>query len=237
MPGDLFLTGLNKKGYVLMPGVFPEKEILDIIQLLDTADHSGEAFRKSKDLFAIRKFLKAVPGIKRILFTPALKKIIEKLGHDLFVIKSIYFDKPEASNWFVSFHQDLTVSVDRKVELPGFGTWTVKQDQFAVQPPINFLENIFTIRIHLDDTTKENGALKVIPGTHLDGICDPKACDKTQAEICEIPRGGIMIMKPLLLHASGRTKNNQRRRVIHLELSNIELPPELNWSEKDEIPA
>jgi hypothetical protein len=38
-------------------------------------------------------------------------------------------------------------------------------------------------------------------------------------------------MKPLLLHSSGRTINNNKRRVIHIEFSNKKLPENLNWAE------
>ncbi len=62
----------------------------------------------------------------------------------------------------VAWHQDLTISVNKKLDLPGYGPWTIKQDQYAVQPPLEILENIFTIRIHLDDTDEKNGALRVI---------------------------------------------------------------------------
>ena len=41
-----------------------------------------------------------------------------------------------------------------------------------------------------------------------------------------------MIMKPLLLHSSERTTNNNKRRVIHIELSYKQLPDEIDWSEK-----
>jgi ectoine hydroxylase-related dioxygenase (phytanoyl-CoA dioxygenase family) len=134
------------------------------------------------------------------------------------VVKSIYFDKPEQSNWFVAYHQDLTISVDRKLSLEGFGPWTVKQDQFAVQPPFEVLEKGFTIRIHLDDTDQHNGALNVIPKSHLKGIYRPETIDWTsEKEVsCAVPAGGIMIMKPLLLHSSARTTNGKRRRVIHI---------------------
>ncbi|RZK12924.1 MAG: phytanoyl-CoA dioxygenase, partial [Flavobacterium sp.] len=42
----------------------------------------------------------------------------------------------------------------------------------------------------------------------------------------------IMLMKPLLLHSSGRTTNDRQRRVIHIEFSTQELPTELNWAER-----
>ena len=107
-------------------------------------------------------------------------------------------------------------------------------NQFAVQPPLNILENIFTIRIHLDETNSENGALKVIDKSHSKGIYRPENIDwENEIEtICDVEKGGIMIMKPLLLHGSNRTTNNRKRRVIHIEFSNQELPKELNWSEK-----
>ena len=158
-------------------------------------------------------------------------------GKDYFITKSIYFDKPEKSNWFVAYHQDLTISVDKKVEIENFENWTVKQNQFAVQPPKEILEQNFTIRIHIDKTTKENGALKVLNKSHRKGIVRTESIEiENEIEtICEIKKGGIMIMKPLIFHASSKTTNNERRRVIHLEFSNQKLPNELEWSERTDF--
>jgi ectoine hydroxylase-related dioxygenase (phytanoyl-CoA dioxygenase family) len=103
-----------------------------------------------------------------------------------------------------------------------------------VQPPLPILENNYTIRIHLDKTDETNGALKVIPKSHLKKIYRPESIHwKAEKEvICTIPEGGIMIMKPLILHSSSKSNINRRRRVIHIEFSNSSLPHELNWSEK-----
>ena len=222
------------KGFTVIPGVFDAEETNQIIQQINEADQTNPTFRKTADLFAIRQFLKEVPAILPLVLTERLNTLIQSLfGTGYFVVKSIYFDKPEQSNWFVAYHQDLTISVDRKTEAPGFGPWTIKHNQFAVQPPLKILERNFTIRIHLDDTDKNNGALKVLPGSHAKGIYRPETIDwsaETEA-ICEVPKGGIMIMRPLLLHASGRTTNQARRRVIHIEFSNTLLPHGLNWSE------
>lgn len=70
----------------------------------------------------------------------------------------------------MAYHQDLTISVNKKIEAVNFENWTVKQNQFAVQPPKEILEDNFTIRIHIDKTTKDNGALKVINNSHSKGI-------------------------------------------------------------------
>lgn len=224
-----------KKGFTVINSVFNDNEIELITKAVQKADTSRENFRKSDDLFAVRQFLKEVPEVKEPVFNDAVKTIIKEIfGERYFVVKSIYFDKPETSNWYVAYHQDLTISVDKKLEMPGFGPWTTKKNQFAVQPPLPVLENIYTIRIHLDDTDENNGALKVVPQSHVKGIYRPETIDwniETE-EICSVEKGGIMIMKPLILHGSNRTTDGRRRRVIHIEFSDLELPEELNWSER-----
>lgn len=226
---------IQENGFTVINNIFSEDEIEKISEVIQNIDTSKETFRKSEDLFAIRQFLKEIPDVKDLIFNDNVKEIIKEIfGENYFVVKSIYFDKPEKSNWYVAYHQDLTISVDKKVELENFGPWTTKQNQFAVQPPLEILENIFTIRIHLDDTDEYNGALKVVPKSHSKGIYRPETIDwNVETEtICNVEKGGIMIMKPLLLHGSNRTTNGKKRRVIHIEFSDKELPEELNWSER-----
>lgn len=226
---------IEKNGFAIVGDVYTNAEVQQLIDLIDNTDTSGATFRKSANLFAIRQFLKQIPEIHPILFNDNLKQLITELfGEDYFAVKSIYFDKPGESNWFVAYHQDLTISVDTKIEIEGYGPWTIKQNQFAVQPPLELLENIFTIRIHLDKTDKNNGALKVIPQSHNKNIYRAETIDwsiETETT-CEVPKGGIMFMKPLLLHSSSKTTNNNRRRVIHIEFSNKSLPNKLQWAEK-----
>ena len=226
---------LTENGFTTVDNIYSDKEIEEILLTIDRADKDKETFRKSADLFAIRQFLKEIPETKDLVFNDKLKTAVRQLfGDNYFVVKSIYFDKPETSNWYVSYHQDLTISVDKKVELENFGPWTTKQNQFAVQPPIDILENIYTIRIHLDDTDENNGALRVIPKSHSKKIYRPETIDwsrETETN-CNVSKGGIMIMKPLILHSSSRTTNNKRRRVIHIEFSNQELPIALKWAER-----
>ncbi len=229
---------INSEGFAIIEAIYSDTEIEKIISeiekvTLTTTDNS--TFRKSDDLFAIRQFHKEIPETLSYIFNQNLIEFIKtNFGENYFITKSIYFDKPEKSNWFVSYHQDLTISVNKKIEVDHFENWTVKQNQYAVQPPKEILENNFTIRIHLDTTTKDNGALKVLKASHKKGISRVENINLNEETetICEVEKGGIMIMKPLLFHASNKTTNNERRRVIHIEFSNQILPNEFEWSEK-----
>lgn len=233
-----YCTEINSKGFAIINNVYTENEIQKLISLIEDKtenDSDNATFRKSQDLFAIRQFHKEVPETLSFIFNENLKQIIDSnFGKGFFITKSIYFDKPEKSNWFVAYHQDLTISVDKKIDIENFENWTVKQNQYAVQPSKEILENNFTIRIHIDKTTKDNGALKVINNSHSKGILRIENLDfeKETETVCEVEKGGIMIMKPLLFHASNKTTNNERRRVIHIEFSKQQLPNGLEWSEK-----
>lgn len=236
-----YTNEIDTEGFIIIDAIYNENEIEKLTSIIEsvTEDKAGKTtFRKSEDLFAIRQFHKEIPQALDSIFNQNLKDIIKSnFGENYFITKSIYFDKPEKSNWFVAYHQDLTISVDKKIDVESFENWTTKQDQFAVQPPKDILEKNFTIRIHIDKTTKDNGALKVINNSHSKGIYRVENMDfKNEKEtICEVEKGGIMIMKPLLFHASNKTTNNERRRVIHIEFSNIELPNGLDWSERTNI--
>ncbi|TWI96725.1 phytanoyl-CoA dioxygenase PhyH [Mucilaginibacter frigoritolerans] len=226
---------LINNGFTIVDEVFTCNEVKVLIDIIDNTDQSGIVFRKTDDLFAIRRFFIEVPGIYSLVFNDRLRSVIKSLfGNDYFVVKSIYFDKPGKSNWFVAWHQDLTISVDKKIDLPGYGPCTIKPNQYAVQPPITILEDNFTVRIHLDDTDEGNGALKVIPGSHLKGIYRTESIDwNTEVEnVCNVKAGGVMIMRPLLMHASSRTTTNKKRRVVHIEFSRYSLPDGINWAEK-----
>ncbi|MBZ4041479.1 phytanoyl-CoA dioxygenase family protein [Flavobacterium hibisci] len=232
------LSQLDTEGFTIIDAVYDEDEIQKLVSIIEYKTENnpeGATFRKSGDLFAIRQFHNEIPETLPLIFNQKLRDIIKSnFGENYFITKSIYFDKPEKSNWFVAYHQDLTISVNKKIEVENFENWTVKQNQFAVQPPAAILENNFTIRIHIDKTTKDNGALKVINNSHSKGILRIEKLDfeKEKETICEVQKGGIMIMKPLLFHASNKTTNNERRRVIHIEFSKQELPEGLEWSEK-----
>ncbi|NLR60643.1 phytanoyl-CoA dioxygenase family protein [Chitinophaga polysaccharea] len=230
-----YAAGLYTAGFTIIPDVFSAAAVDAMLAIIVGVEQAGPNFRRTADLFAIRNFLQEVPAIATQVFSPALQQLVRQLfGEDYFLVKSIYFDKPGESNWLVAWHQDLTISVTEKLLVPGYERWSVKHDQCAVQPPGDILESNYTIRIHLDDTDEHNGALKVLPGTHRKGIYRADSIDfaATPEVCCTVKKGGIMIMRPLLMHASGRSSNGHNRRVIHLEFSNRTLAGGLQWAER-----
>lgn len=227
-----------RDGYATIPRLYTDKEVCEMIRIIDLNTHSDKSSEKIQNVFAIRQCLKKIPELTSVIYNNNFKQLVSQVfGKDYFIVKSIYFDKPEEANWFVAYHQDLMITVTEKAEIDGYGPWSNKPGQFTVQPPVELLERMYTVRIHLDDTDAQNGALKVIPGSHVQGVYRPELIDwNTTKEIqCLVPAGGVMLMKPLLLHSSARSMGKKRRRVLHIELSNQDLPQPLEWSEKLKI--
>ncbi|WP_046242358.1 phytanoyl-CoA dioxygenase family protein [Hymenobacter terrenus] len=226
---------LQADGFVILPSLYQPDEIAALLQCVEKAPPSGPNFRRSQEVFAIRNLLGEVPGLWTLLNTTPLRTLLNQLfPQGCHVVKAIYFDKPPLSNWLVAWHQDLMINVDRRAELPGFGPWTSKPEGVSVQPPVAVLEDVCTIRIHLDDCDASNGALKVVPGSHQSGVVPMAdiAAHTRDVTVCAVPAGGAMLMKPLLLHASNRSTSARPRRVVHLEFAAAELPEGLQWRER-----
>ncbi len=232
-----YKTALQENGYAIVPEIYTDQEISAIQKCIQNADIAHPS-TKIKTVFAIRQLLKEIPELAPLLFTKNVKELIHSLSDaNYFVTKALYFDKPSDSNWFVGYHQDLSITVDQKVDVENYRHWTFKKGQYGVQPPVEILNDTITLRIHLDDTNKNNGALKVLPKSHLNGIISANANPYSinKEHICEVKKGGVMLMKPLTFHASNRTTNGKQRRVIHIELNKHPLKAPLQWLEKQQI--
>ena len=158
-------------GFDIFSNIYSKEEIGKISNCIEETNHSGSSFTKSQDVFAIRQLLINVPTLGQYLFNEKLKKLIADFtGPKYFLSKAVYFDKPSNSNWFVGYHQDLSISVKSREIVPSYKNWTFKKNQHGVQPPLHVLQDTLTIRIHLDRTDKSNGALRVIPSSHQNDI-------------------------------------------------------------------
>lgn len=165
------------------------------------------------------------------------RKVLDLLPLGLSPVRSILFDKTAAANWPVPWHQDLTISVVEEMLADGYGPWSIKDGVVHVQPPADLLKQMATVRIHLDETNQANGALRVIPKSHLLGKLSSKEVlsSANESEVaCECAAGDVLLMSPLILHASSKSEQPNRRRIIHFEYApKGALVPELSWHESE----
>jgi ectoine hydroxylase-related dioxygenase (phytanoyl-CoA dioxygenase family) len=178
----------------------------------------------------------AVPAVRAFARSEAIESLVSAhLGARPIPVRAIFFDKSSSSNWLVPWHQDLTIAVASKCEAPGFGPWSVKDGIPHVQSPESLLKQMIALRLHLDDCDAANGALRVIPGSHKSGRLNPGQISNVRASsaemVCEASAGDVLLMRPLLLHASSKSVSNRRRRILHIEYCCGELPAGMTWHE------
>lgn len=225
---------INEFGFSAFPQIIVENEIEKLLESLAKLENSSAVRKKNGVTYGIRNLLKLVPEVRELAENKQVKRLTEKiLGENAKPVRAIFFDKTPETNWKVPPHQDLTIAVEEKRETEGFSAWTLKAGIQHVQPPIEILEKMLAVRIHLDDADEANGTLKVIPKSHKNGrlssfeIAELTKANKT--EICRIKRKDAFLMRPLLVHSSSAGTNPTHRRVIHIEYSAENLPNGLKW--------
>ncbi len=184
--------------------------------------------------FALRNILRTIPAVRALATSKAVRSLVEPvLGVDCFAVRAIYFDKLPGMNWKVPWHQDLSVAVAYRDDVEGFGPWSVKGGVVHAQAPVAVLERMLTVRLHLDACDLTNGPLRILPGTHRHGKMDQMGIEHVRLQgtevSCEIERGGALLIRPLLLHASSAAQSPHHRRVIHIEYADGPLPNGLQW--------
>ena len=236
-------AALAENGFAMIPGVASESEISVLITALDhfavtAASADRDANRTScaqpRKRAGARQVLPAVPGGLDWIHSPRTRALLlQLLGPTAFAVRGLFFDKNQDANWGVPWHQDLSIGVKKRAEIPGFTGWSVKESVIHVQPPAPLLNQVLTLRLHLDDCPAENGALRVLPGTHrLGRIPSDRLAQLTenpQPHICSARAGDLLVMRPLLLHSSPSSVAIGHRRILHLEFAPFDLPGGLEW--------
>ena len=150
------------------------------------------------------------------------------------LVRAILFNKTAENNWLVTWHQDRTVAVSERFEKHEWTLWSIKDGVHHVQPPVDVLDQMVTFRIHLDDTSQQNGCLRVLPGSHQFGILKQGTIRDYVVNqpfvICEAQAGAALVMRPHILHSSGKALQPSQRRVLHLEYCGFELPSGVTWA-------
>jgi hypothetical protein len=221
---------IERQGFELWRDALSPEIVADLIGAIEAAGARG-------GVYGLRNLLRRSARVREV--ARALRTLVEPiLGAGAFPTRALLFDKLPRANWLVGWHQDLTIAVRARVDLEGFRAWTIKGGVPHVQPPVSILDNMLTLRLHLDRADAENGALIVLPGTHAMGRLPDDWAVPADAEeravVCAAEAGDILAFRPLLLHMSRKSTRPSHRRVIQIEYAASPLPPALAWYEQAE---
>lgn len=235
----VILSRVENDGYAVQENILSEPEIEELIDAIERRQ-DGEGLLRHGRIFAVRNLLDLLEIRTFADSKPVRELAREVLGEAAFPVRGILFDKRPEANWKVPWHQDVTIAVQEREEIEGFGPWSTKAGALHVQPPAAVLERMISVRLHLDSCDESNGALHVIPRSHRSGrIAEadiPSVVAKSQPHVCAVERGGALLMRPLLLHASSASQAPTHRRVVHLDFACEQLPFPLKWlSERDSV--
>jgi Phytanoyl-CoA dioxygenase (PhyH) len=159
------------------------------------------------------------------------------LAHDAVAVQCTLFRKTPECNWKVPYHQDLSIPVAARVEDSTLSGWSIKEDGHYVQATDALLATMVAVRVHLDPCAADAGALRVLSGSHSLGRIDAAqmgahiaAFDKRANEaVCTADIGDLLLMRPLLLHASSKAERPNGRRVLHYLFAPPQPGGGLSW--------
>jgi ectoine hydroxylase-related dioxygenase (phytanoyl-CoA dioxygenase family) len=205
---------IGDAGFAILPALF-SCEYLD--QLLQRVDESAP--RRSRA--GIRHALSLSP-VAAVAREPQMIELARQvLGSEAFPFRATLFDKSPASNWLVVWHQDTALPLRQRIELSGWGPWSIKDGITYAHAPAIALSQVLALRVSCDDSTLVNGPLRVLPGTHTLGVLSDDSLHKLSTQIrpvdCVVPKGGVVAMHPLVVHASSKSQTEMPRRVLHVE--------------------
>jgi hypothetical protein len=162
------------------------------------------------------------PIVQQVASDPHLVAIACRfLGPSAIPFRATLFGKSPDSNWLVGWHQDTALPLRERRDVSGWGPWSVKAGITYAHAPAAALSRVVALRLHVDDSGPDNGPLRVLPGTHTRGVMSDAEVAQLARDVhavdCVSPAGGVVAMRPLLVHASSKAESDQRRRVLHIE--------------------
>ncbi len=202
------------EGFGVVGGAFDADELDGITNDLDRA-----SLQRSR---AGARHLLNVPAVAALARDARLTELAaEVLRCDPVPFGATLFDKSSEANWLVVWHQDTALPLMERRDTAGWGPWSTKGGITYAHAPASALSQVVALRVHLDASTEDNGPLRVLPGTHNLGVLTDQqihsAAERIASVTCTVERGGVLIMRPLLVHASSKVASVAPRRVLHFE--------------------
>lgn len=202
-----------ENGYLISEKVFEAAEMDSLIERL--AVLNAEPQRPGY------RHLMADPAVRSLASDPRLTELVDNIsGKRLIPFKATLFNKAGKANWLVAWHQDTTLPVVGPPSSNDWGIATIKDGITFCQAPARVLREIVALRIHIDDSGPDNGPLRLIAGSHKERLSDTEidrvVTDGPQVT-CTLGKGGVIAMRPLIVHASSKCTSDRPRRVLHIE--------------------
>ena len=208
------MTNRDRQGYWIEHDVLTQHECDSLIEHLGDCDRAhGKAGRRN---------LMKDNRIAAVATDPRLRRIARHALCSMAIpYRATLFEKSSDANWSVRWHQDVVLPLASRFESDEWGAWSRKGGVLFARAPVWALSRVVALRIHLDASTVENGPLRVICGSHSLGLLSSNDVSKIARERnyveCAVPRGGVLAMKPLLIHSSPKARTTATRRVLHIE--------------------
>lgn len=216
----------EQDGFAIVDGVLSEQECRETAARLALEDGRGGS-RSLLDQAWCREL-----G-RKLRSHPALSAIVPP---DHVAVQCTFFEKSARRNWLVPIHQDLSIPVADRVDDPALRGWSTKEGKLFVQAPVDVLERMIALRLHLDPCGAADGPLRVVPGSHVHGLLDPEEANALRDHAgeagCVAPAGAVLALRPLLLHASSKAAGSGTRRILHFVFGPPGLPSGLAWAKK-----
>src|SRR5436305_1553940 len=202
---------IQQRGFFIFPPLFTREELEKLSGSL-----AGASVKRSRA--GVRHVLQ-IDSVANTARDPRLIEIAKAtLGPTAIPFHVTLFEKSPAANWLVVWHQDTALPLRERNEKSGWGPWSVKEGVNYAHAPAAALSKVLALRLHLDDSTADNGPLRVLPGTHDRGVLTDDAIHERSRQItpvdCLAQSGGVVAMRPLIIHASSKSKNDAPRRVL-----------------------
>ena len=221
---------IAREGWAVSAPCVPQLTLDRVLAELEPLSTDADTRRGVPNLFEL------APTVRALAASPCVRDVAEAvLGQHCFAVGATLFDKTPAS-WKVAWQQEVTIPVRERVIVSGFGPWSEVAGVQHVLPPVELLERMLIVRVHLDDSGPDNGPVRVLPGSHRVGRLTPSLIESYRAGVepvdCIAERGGILAMRPLILHASSPARRPGHRRVVHFDFAAERLPAPLEWHDE-----
>ena len=212
--GESWHGAIRESGFAILPGVLSHGSLDRLLQQINE-------LAPPRSRAGVRHALKYAPVAELAERSQMIELACQVLGRDAFPFRATIFDKSLGANWLVVWHQDTALPVRSRLEAVGWGPWSVKEGIHYAHAPTSALSRVVALRVSFDDSTVENGPLRVLPGTHRLGVLSDDRVHEIAVHAasidCVVPKGGVLAMRPLLIHASSKSHSEVPRRVLHIE--------------------